>query len=298
MKKIILGGILFSVLFPLMTFAYFDSSLKYGSKGDAVIELQDFLVDQGFLIGKVDGRFGLITRKAVIAFQVANDLKGDGYFGILSRGKANNILATELEPSIQAENEEIVSTPPPTPVVIDVCKNIEGLQSAVPNSMYANLNGECFPLLPASSIGSTPAPTQVIVVEPTLPQTFNLSGEADSNFSYPVYAGKKLATTIGSFNLKNNSASNIRVNKLIVKLFDKEGNKLSYSTSPLISDVSSIATTESSGAGMNPIFPMAVNNFDVDFILYPNQIKTINIKADITSGELIKIELLATGKTN
>ena len=84
----------------------FDVSLKYGSKGDAVEQLQDFLQDQGMFTGKIDGRFGLGTRKAVIAFQLANGLKGDGYFGLGSRNKASAILAEELKPSMDAEQTE------------------------------------------------------------------------------------------------------------------------------------------------------------------------------------------------
>lgn len=115
MKKILLSIFALSVLVPTFVFASFDSSLKYGSRGDAVIELQDFLQDQGFLKGNADGRFGLGTRKAVIAFQKANELKGDGYFGKASRVKASSILATELKPSEDAEQAEIGTvTPAPT----------------------------------------------------------------------------------------------------------------------------------------------------------------------------------------
>ena len=71
MKKIILFVFALSVLVPVLVFASFDISLKYGSRGDSVIELQDFLQDQGVYSGTIDGRFGLGTRKAVIAFQKA-----------------------------------------------------------------------------------------------------------------------------------------------------------------------------------------------------------------------------------
>jgi len=110
MKKIILSVFTLSILLPTLAFASFDTSLKYGSRGDAVIELQDFLQDQEVYSGKVDGRFGLGTRKAVVAFQLANGLKGDGYFGVASRTKASSILALELKPSIDAEQTETGTT--------------------------------------------------------------------------------------------------------------------------------------------------------------------------------------------
>jgi peptidoglycan hydrolase-like protein with peptidoglycan-binding domain len=110
MKKIILSIFALSILLPTLAFASFDTSLKYGSRGDAVIELQDFLQDQGVFTGKVDGRFGLGTRKSVIAFQLANGLQGDGYFGLGSRTKANSILALTLQPSTNAEQAETGTT--------------------------------------------------------------------------------------------------------------------------------------------------------------------------------------------
>ena len=106
MKKILLSVFVFSILLPTFAFASFDTSLKYGSKGDAVSNLQDFLVSQGFLKGNVDGSFGLVTLKAVEAFQSANGLSADGYFGKASRAKANDILATILQPSNTAEQAE------------------------------------------------------------------------------------------------------------------------------------------------------------------------------------------------
>ena len=76
---------------PSFVSASFDTSLKYGSSGSVVIELQNFLKDQGLFLGKADGKFGLITKKAVIAFQLANKLSGDGSFGPLSRKIANSL---------------------------------------------------------------------------------------------------------------------------------------------------------------------------------------------------------------
>lgn len=99
--------------------ASFDVSLKYGSKGDPVVELQDFLADQNLYTGKVDGKFGFGTLKAVKAFQSANDLSVDGYFGKASRAKASDLLAVDLKTSDDAEQAETgtVSTPVVQPQV-------------------------------------------------------------------------------------------------------------------------------------------------------------------------------------
>ena len=46
MKKIILSVFALRILLPTLAFASFDISLKYGSRGEAVIELQDFLQEE------------------------------------------------------------------------------------------------------------------------------------------------------------------------------------------------------------------------------------------------------------
>ncbi len=106
MKKYIFTSLLVALLVPMFSFAAFDVSLKYGSKGEAVGELQDFLQDQGYYTGKIDGKFGLGTLRAVKIFQSASDLKADGYFGVASRAKANSILAELLKDSDNTEAEE------------------------------------------------------------------------------------------------------------------------------------------------------------------------------------------------
>lgn len=195
MKKIILSVFALSILLPTLVFASFDTSLKYGSRGDAVIELQDFLQDQGFLKGNIDSRFGLGTRKAVIAFQLTNGLKGDGYFGLGSRTKANSILSLLLKPSLEAEVVEkgptlpvVNSSPKNTPLAWDSCKNIGGIQLTIPNNMQGDGNGNCFSIDTSPEIAPTttpPPPTQTpeknstpnsIVVPATVKVITNTSG--------------------------------------------------------------------------------------------------------------------------
>lgn len=108
-----------ALLVPSLAGASFDVSLKYGSRGQAVEELQDFLQDQGFLTGKIDGKFGLGTRKAVIAWQSANNLGADGYFGAISRTRARTVLAEVLKSSDDAEQAETgtITTPVTDPTI-------------------------------------------------------------------------------------------------------------------------------------------------------------------------------------
>lgn len=57
------------------------NTLKYGSSGSRVTELQNNLKKLGYAVGTVDGKFGAATKRAVIAFQSANGLKPDGLAG-------------------------------------------------------------------------------------------------------------------------------------------------------------------------------------------------------------------------
>jgi len=56
-------------------------TLKFGSRGSAVVKLQQALINKGYLKDKADGIFGPKTEKAVINFQIANGIRIDGIAG-------------------------------------------------------------------------------------------------------------------------------------------------------------------------------------------------------------------------
>ncbi len=68
---------------------HFTQLLKPGSKGNEVMELQKFLNNAGYTIGTPNGFFGPKTKAAVIKFQIANNLKGDGIVGAMGRAILN-----------------------------------------------------------------------------------------------------------------------------------------------------------------------------------------------------------------
>jgi hypothetical protein len=68
---------------------HFTSLLKDGSSGNEVMELQKFLDGVGFNPGTVDGKFGIKTKTAIIQWQIAQGLKGDGSVGPLTRAALN-----------------------------------------------------------------------------------------------------------------------------------------------------------------------------------------------------------------
>lgn len=70
----------------------FTTNLRYGSRGEAVSELQKVLIAQGYLVlktGLPTGWFGPMTRAALIKWQRANGIPATGFFGPLSRAKMN-----------------------------------------------------------------------------------------------------------------------------------------------------------------------------------------------------------------
>ena len=62
-------------------------TLEYGSEGADVTKLQQKLKDLGYLAGYVDGKFGVETEAAVIAFQKNNNLTADGKAGTATQNK-------------------------------------------------------------------------------------------------------------------------------------------------------------------------------------------------------------------
>ena len=68
-------------------------SLKNGSEGDAVKDLQKLLASVGFFEGPVNGKFGPLTEAAVIKFQESNGLEADGIVGAATKKRLNEKAA-------------------------------------------------------------------------------------------------------------------------------------------------------------------------------------------------------------
>ena len=62
-------------------------TLKKGDKGEDVQAVQEALKDLGYYTGKLDGKFGAATEKAVRVFQARNALKVDGKVGPMTLEK-------------------------------------------------------------------------------------------------------------------------------------------------------------------------------------------------------------------
>lgn len=170
----------------------FTENLYYGLQDNSqVSQLQEFLSSQNLYSGPISGNFYFLTLNAVKAFQTQQGITpAAGYFGPLTIAAANKIADAEVDASnAQAISEMGTSTPPTqassstqvqieallqqvtllqqelqtknatttTPPVVtafDACMNISGIQPSVPNGMYGDGKGDCFPI-PTNNV-STP----------------------------------------------------------------------------------------------------------------------------------------------
>ena len=80
--------------------------LTVGAKGDEVTKLQQRLKDLGYLNGKVDGKFGGGTKRAVIAFQRRNGLNTDGEAGAETQAK---LFSEEAVPAPGEEKTDVLA---------------------------------------------------------------------------------------------------------------------------------------------------------------------------------------------
>ena len=86
-------------------------SLKQGSTGTEVKNLQSKLISLGYLTGKADGIFGRKTTAAVVAFQKANKLKADGIAGVKTMAQLDK---SGTSSSSSAATPTATPTPAPT----------------------------------------------------------------------------------------------------------------------------------------------------------------------------------------
>lgn len=131
-------------ILPAVSFASIDINLKYGAQGTEVKELQEFLIDKGFLAGQTTGNFFTLTRKAVIAYQGSVGLPTTGFVGPMTREKVNVELSVADISSNISKVTETGSTLPPiqNDSKTAIQKQIENLLAQITqmNSQILQLN--------------------------------------------------------------------------------------------------------------------------------------------------------------
>ena len=99
-------------------------TLRRGSKGATVVELQEALIERGYSLApyNADGNFGKVTEAAVKAFQKANGLSADGVVGAKTWEALTTPIATiaytATVPHLsKAQADALVSQYPGTTIV-------------------------------------------------------------------------------------------------------------------------------------------------------------------------------------
>ncbi len=120
------------------------SKMNRGMRGDMVRALQEFLFGQGYIVGTIDGSFGLKTHKAVKDFQTAKGLKSDGVFGNNSKFAVCN-KTTYLPITIPSYTVEINN--PKSPMLIggttsnmDIVINVSNMSESKSVEMIIEYN--------------------------------------------------------------------------------------------------------------------------------------------------------------
>lgn len=101
---------------PLLASAKtFDSNLYFGITNNPDVQmLQEFLTDQGVYSGPITGNFFSLTLVAVKKYQAQNNITpAAGFFGPITRAKANEILSAQTQSSDSQAITETGTTAPP-----------------------------------------------------------------------------------------------------------------------------------------------------------------------------------------
>ena len=147
------------------------TTLRLGSRGYDVAELQGILRLLGYYTGAIDGQFQESTATAVAAFQQAAGLEPDGVVGLNTWNRllpapaaspAASPIATPASPIASSTTSPATPTPSPTPTPA----------APVPSPTAT-------PAVPAASLSPSPSPTPAPAPSPTASPTPTASAPVD-----------------------------------------------------------------------------------------------------------------------
>lgn len=223
MKKYYIGFLVFAIT-PALTFASIDANLKYGSRGQEVIELQEFLISHNFLKGEPTGNFYSLTRNAVIAYQKSINVTASGFVGSLTRTQINSTLAVADIISNTAEVSETKKVTPP----VDTSKEVN-------EPVQKHVNEQQNTTQVTNQVAPTIVPSQPQV------QIQKVQGPAEISIQSNVcnLSGTNLKTTYNLESLLSNGNTDGRIVMNAYVLTQEKQNY--YSDNP--SDVMTITTS-------------------------------------------------------
>jgi peptidoglycan hydrolase-like protein with peptidoglycan-binding domain len=131
------------IIIPAISMASIDTNLSFGSRGQAVTDLQNLLISKGFLNGQASGGFYSLTKQAVVAYQASLGLPTTGFVGPITRQKINSGLSSQSVTSAQTvSNPTVVSpTSPVGSTVAPVQNSTSQTQNSAPVAIPTPVSG-------------------------------------------------------------------------------------------------------------------------------------------------------------
>lgn len=156
------------IIVPAISFASIDTNLSFGSRGQAVTDLQNLLISKGFLNAQASGGFYSLTRQAVVAYQASLGLPATGFVGPMTRAKINAKLISQTASAgtLQTTQTQQVQTQtnPTSPTVTPTINPTITATVSTPNSAGQSAN--------TTSI--TPATTPLLSFSELSPELQNI----------------------------------------------------------------------------------------------------------------------------
>lgn len=234
MKKIISFVTLLTLGATTVSYASIDKNLKYGQRDKEVTELQEFLIDKGLLKTTPSTYFGLLTFKAVKAYQTSIGVSSTGFVGALTREKINKEIDTEVASSNEAEKAETGTN------VVNQNINKNPTTQIVTNNTSASSSDSIYDTdVKYDSLGRKIIITQspnYKVVDYVIANLVDSNGKLVSGFFYKY---KKLFVSNDEINSRNAQTQNVQLTPTVVNDVCKniEGTQ-SYVPSGMYTDAS------------------------------------------------------------
>ena len=156
---------------PTATVATSGTTLKSGSSGTAVKQLQTRLKELGYYTGSVDGSYGAGTASAVKDFQAANNLTADGVAGTKTQEKVYSYYAVAKKDTGSSGSSSVKPTKKPS----SGSSSSSGSSTTTTTNSYTN--GKTTIYLKLGSSGE-----QVKILQNRLIVLGYMSGTADGDF--------------------------------------------------------------------------------------------------------------------
>ena len=169
--------VVMAVLACSPAYALKSSTLCRGSKGEKVRQLQQALINYGYLSGSADGKFGPMTEQAVIQFQKANNLTADGLAGTKTLALLLGGTASSTTQSSSASSSQSSSAASSSSSSSSTASSSASSAPAASSSSSVGLFGGDYSTIRIGDRGS-----RVKVMQQALISLKYLSGKADGIF--------------------------------------------------------------------------------------------------------------------